>query len=54
MFKRVMKSTTAYVDTDMVAFHVDKNDVNAIVEYLISAIVTNCLTEFGETPDIIE
>ena len=54
MFNRETKYNAAYVDTEMVAFHVDAEDREAVVEYLIATIVTKCVIETGETPDILE
>lgn len=52
--KREMKNKTAYVDEDFVAFHVEEEDVETVVTYLVSAIVTKCLVQFEETPEIFE
>lgn len=43
---------TARVDTDIVAFHVSPDEVDDIGDYLVSAIVTRCLLEFGQAPII--
>ena len=51
---RKMKYDTARIDEDFVAFHVVEEDVETIVTYLISAIVTKCLVQFEETPEIFE
>ena len=52
--KREMTNKTAYIDTDFIAFHVEEDDVEEIAAYLVSAIVTKCLMEFDQTPEIFE
>ena len=52
--KRETKYNAAYVDTEMVAFHVDAEDREAVVEYLLTTIITKCIIEFEETPEILE
>ena len=52
--QRTMKHNTARIDEDFVAFHVEEEDVETVVTYLVSAIVTKCLVQFEETPEIFE
>lgn len=52
--KREMQSQTAYIDADFIAFHVEEEDVEEIATYLVSAIVTKCLMEFNQTPELFE
>ncbi len=47
------KKNIARVDTDIVAVCVLPDEVNDIVEFLTAAIITRCLMEFGETPEIL-
>ena len=42
----------ARVDVDIVAHHVSPDEAEMIAEYLVSAIVTRCLMEFGQAPEI--
>lgn len=44
----------AIIDHDVVAFNVSNEERDEIGEFLIAAIVTRCLMEFGQTPDILE
>ena len=50
--KRV--NDVAKIDTDIIGFHVTDEDIEYVAEYLTAAIVTRCLMEFGETPEILE
>ena len=54
MFNREMKNKGAYVDTEMVALHVDAEDRDEVVEYLIATIVTKCIMECGDAPEFME
>jgi len=42
----------AQVDTDMIAFNVSPEELEVISEYLVAAIVTRCLMEFGQAPEV--
>ena len=44
----------AEIDTDIIAFDVPEDEVEVIVDYLVSAIMTRSIMEFGETPVILE
>ncbi len=52
--KRQMDYSTAEIDKDIIAFHVDEEDRDTVVEYLVAAIVTKCIIQFSETPDIFD
>ena len=43
----------ARVDTDIIAFMVEPEEVDDIVEYLVSAIIARCVYEFGASPKIL-
>ena len=42
----------AYVDTNIIAFHVSEEESENVGEYLVTAIITRCMMEFGETPEV--
>ena len=46
------KLDIAYVDIDIIAFHVDESEVEVIADYLAAAITTRCLMDFGQAPEI--
>ena len=52
--KRQMNYPTAEIDRDIIAFHVDDEDRDTVTEYLVAAIVTKCIIQFGETPEILD
>ena len=52
--KRQMRYQTAEIDKDIIAFHVEEEDKDTVTEYLVAAIVTKCIIQFGETPEIFD
>lgn len=39
------------IDHDIIAFHVEEDESEHVIEYLTAAIYTRCMMEFGETPE---
>lgn len=43
------------VDTDIIGFNISPDDdIEHIIEYLISSLITKCLMEHGTVPEILD
>ena len=52
--KRQTNRIAATIDLEIVAFHVNAEDREDVAEYLLAAIVTKCIIEFNEAPEMLE
>ena len=54
MYITKIEPDIAYIDTEMVAFNVQEDQVSAVTDILIVSIGTRCMVEHGIPPEILD